>query len=146
MENTANQVAQNMTPLALTSRYKLAKFLLLSLITCGIYGIYTIARMGQDLNLIASPHDGKRTMSFWLLMFVVGPITLGIGFLVWYHKFSARIGAELARRGQESNFGASTFWLWNVLGTLILVGPFVYINKLCAAMNCLVDDYNKSAK
>lgn len=146
MENATDQAMQNAAPLALTSKYGLAKFLLLSLITFGIYGIYSLARMGQDLNLIASAHDGKRTMSFWLLIFIVGPITFGIGFFVWFHKFSARIGVELTRRGQELHFGADTFWLWDVLGSLILVGPFVYLYKLCGAMNCLVNDYNKSAR
>lgn len=146
MENTTNQTGQSSAPLALTSKYGLLKFILLSLITFGIYGIYTFARMGQDLNLIASPHDGKRTMNFWLLALLVGPLTLEIGSLVWFHKFSARIGTELTRRGQSISFGAGAYWLWNVLGALIIVGPFVYIHKLCTAMNCLVDDYNRSAR
>ena len=37
---------------------------------------------------------------------------------------------------------ASTFWLWGILGSLIAVGPFIYIYKLLHAMNDLSADYN----
>lgn len=61
---------------------------------------------------------------------------------MWYHKMSARIGGELNRRGIDYNFGAGTFWGWGVLGTLILVGPFIYIHKLLKGMNLLSEDFN----
>ena len=81
-------------------------------------------------------------MHFCLLIFIIAPITLGIGGLVWYHKMSNRVGDEARRRGIDSNFSASTFWLWNVLGSLIVVGPFVYIHKLSKTMNAVCADYN----
>jgi len=31
---------------------------------------------------------------------------------------------------------------WLVLGSLILIGPFVYMAKLCTAMNLLAENYN----
>ena len=82
-------------------------------------------------------------MHYCLLTFVIAPITLGIGGIVWCHRISARIGNELARRGLAYNFGAGTFWGWNVLGSLLFgVGPFIYLHKLCKAMNLLCGDYN----
>lgn len=72
----------------------------------------------------------------------LGIITLGIGGIVWYHNLSDRVGNELKRRGIPIEFGASTYWLWNVLGSLIVVGPFVYMAKLLSAMNALCEDYN----
>ena len=30
----------------------------------------------------------------------------------------------------------------NIIGSFIFVGPFVYIHKLCKAMNLLSEDYN----
>ena len=27
-------------------------------------------------------------------------------------------------------FNATDFWLWNILGSLIVVGPFIYVHKL----------------
>ena len=81
-------------------------------------------------------------MHFCLLAFLVTGITLGIGALVWYNNISDRIGAELRRRNIPIEFGASTYWLWNVLGSLIIVGPFIYLAKLFGAMNALCEDYN----
>ncbi len=39
-------------------------------------------------------------------------------------------------------FNSNTFWLWSVLGSLIAVGPLVYLSKFCKAMNFLANDYN----
>ena len=77
------------------------------------------------------------------MSFVVAPITFGIGAFVWGHNISARIGNELSRRGIDYSFGASTYWLWNILGLLIVVGPFIYLYKLAKAMNLLCEDFNK---
>lgn len=128
--------------LQLKTNRGLLKLLLLSLITFGIYALVFYSKLSTDINLIASRHDGKKTMHYCLLAFIVSPITFGIGAIVWCHKISARIGNELARRGIAYSFGAETFWLWNVLGSLIGIGPFVYIHKLCKAMNLLSADYN----
>lgn len=81
-------------------------------------------------------------MHFCLMSFILTPITLGIYTLVWYHQLSNRIGAELKRRGIDFDFGAKDFWLWNILGSLIFVGPFIYVHKLCKAMNLLSEDFN----
>lgn len=121
----------------------LLKFILLSLITFGIYSIVWYSSVSTDINLIASRYDGKKTMHFCLMSFVVAPITFGIGAFVWGHNISARIGNELSRRGIDYSFGASTYWLWNILGLLIVVGPFIYLYKLAKAMNLLCEDFNK---
>ena len=128
--------------LQLKTKRGLIKFILLSLITFGIYALVFYSRISTDINLIASRYDGKKTMHFCLLTFIVAPITLGIGAIVWNHRISARIGRELSRRGIGYSFGASTCWLWNVLGSLIVIGPFVYLHKLCKSMNLLCADFN----
>ena len=120
----------------------LLKFILLSLITLGIYPLVIMSVVSDDINVIASRYDGKKTMHFCLLAFIVAPITLGIGSLVWYHRISNRIGGELRRRGINYSFDASTFWLWNVLGSLIVIGPFVYLHKMFKATNLMCEDYN----
>ena len=121
----------------------LLKTILLSIITFGIYGLVLYSGISSDINLIASRYDGKKTMHYCLLMFIVAPLTLGIGAIVWCHRISARIGNELSRRGISYAFGAGSFWGWNVLGSLIAVGPFIYLHKLCKAMNLLCADYNQ---
>ena len=81
-------------------------------------------------------------MHFCLLFFLIGPITLGIADIVWFHRISNRIGNELKRRQIAYSFSASDYWLWNVLGAVIIVGPFIYLHKLFKAMNMLSENYN----
>ncbi len=123
------------------TNYGMLKLILLSMITFGIYGLVVFSNMSTDINVIASKYDGKKTMHYCLLVFVFSWLTLGIAPIVWYHRLSARIGKELTRRGIAYRFGAGSFWGWTLLGSLIFVGPFVYLHKLCKAMNLLGEDY-----
>ncbi len=130
-------------PLAqLKTNRGLIKYILLSLITFGIYGLVVMSAVSTDINVIASRYDGKKTMHYCLVFFIFSYLTLGIVPLVWFHRISARIGNELSRRNISYSFGAGSFWGWNVLGALILVGPFIYIHKLLKSMNLLSANYN----
>ena len=109
----------------------LLKFILLSIITICIYGIVAMTSLTNDINTIISRYDGKKTMHFCLLFFIFIPITASIAAFVWFHRISARIGMELQRRGiTECSLSPSDYWLWGVLGALIVVGPFVDYHKL----------------
>ena len=119
----------------------LGKMFFLGILTLGIYPMVIWSRIVTELNLVASSYDGKRTVSFFG-MTMLAPITLGIYGLVWIHNFCRRIGDELNRRNLGYQFGPSDFWLWNVLGSLILVGPFIFNHKLMKSMNKLNADFN----
>lgn len=119
----------------------LVKMLFLGLLTLGIYPTVIWSRMATELNITASRYDGERTMPLFA-MILLTPLTLGIYMLVWYHGFCRRIGAELSRRNIPYRFGAAHFWLWNVLGMLILVGPFIFVHKLTKSMNLINQDFN----
>ena len=121
----------------------LVKLILLSLITFGIYGLVVYSALSQDINTVASRYDGKKTMHYLLLTFIVAPITCGIAGIVWCHRISNRIGNELARRGINYKFSAGTFWGWGVLGSLLFgIGPLVYTHKLLKGMNLICAHYN----
>lgn len=120
----------------------LLKFILLSLITFDIYGLVVMSGISNDINIIATRYDGKKTMNFLLIFFIFSWLTLGIAPLVWAHRLCRRIGGELKRRGIPYAFDAGTFWIWNILGSLIVVGPFVFLHKLFHAMNQLSQHYN----
>lgn len=138
MENNVNRAPVGQ----LKTNKGLLKTILLTLITFGIYPLVVMSSVSNDINVVASRYDGKKTMHFCLLFFIVAPITCGIASLVWYHRISNRIGAELNRRGVAYHFSAADFWLWNILGSLIVVGPFVYLHKLFKATNLMCADYN----
>ncbi|XOQ47547.1 MAG: DUF4234 domain-containing protein [Eubacteriales bacterium] len=149
MVETSNAVAQEQVyqtspaPVRqLNAKRSLLKFILLGIITLGIYPIVFYSGISADINVIAGRYDGRKTMHFCLLCFLVGPITLGIACLVWFHRISERIGDELNRRNIDYSFGAKDFGLWFVLGAFIIVGPFVYVHKLATASNKLAEHYN----
>ncbi len=138
MENTVNTAPVGQ----LKTNKGLLKTILLSLITFGIYGLVVMSAISNDINIVASRYDGKKTMHYCLLFFIIGPITFGIGGIVWSHKISNRIGAELKRRGIAYDFSATDYWLWSVLGSLIYVGPFIYLYKMFKAVNKMNAHYN----
>ena len=147
METVQQNVSQNTPNFSapvgqLKTNRGLAKYILLGIITLGIYPIVVMPSISSDINIIAGRYDGKRTMHYCLLIFLVSWLTLGIGVLVWYHNLSSRIGNELRRRNISYQFGAGSYWGWSILGSLIVVGPFIYIYKLLKAMNLLSSHYN----
>ncbi len=147
--NDANNVQVNVqvinqAPVAqLRTNRSFIKTLLLSLITFGFYGLFVYAGVADDVNTVCTRYDNRKTMNYWLLFFIVTPLTLGIGNIVWMHNICNRIGNELKRRGVDYNFSAGTFWLWTFLGLFIVVGPFVFAHKFFKAVNKLNESFNQ---
>ena len=143
---TANTVyvTVNQAPVArLATNRKLVKLIFFSILTFGIYGIVFFTNISTSINTAASRYDGKKTMNFCLVFFIFSWLTMGIVPFVWIIKRSSRIGNELRRRGINYTFGAGQFWLWCFLGSLFLVGPFIYAHKLAVSMNLICGDYNQ---
>ena len=133
---------QNTPVRQLKTNKGLVKYILLSLITFGIYPLVIMSSISSDINLIASRYDGKKTMHYCLLAFIFTGLTFGIAPFVWCHRISNRIGNELSRRRIAYSFSAGSFWGWFILGSFIFIGPFIYLHKLFKAMNLLSADYN----
>lgn len=54
----------------LKTNRSLLKYILLSIITLGIYGIVVMSNISSDINTIASRYDGKKTMHYCLVFFI----------------------------------------------------------------------------
>ena len=121
----------------------LLKYILLDLITLGIYGIVVMSHISEEINIIATKRDGKHTMHFLLILFIFSWLTFGIAPLVWNHRLCNRIGAELSARNCPYSFDAVDFWIWNIAGSLILIGPFIFMHRLFKATNLINLDYIK---
>ncbi len=126
----------------LNTNRKLWKYIVFGILTFGIYQLVFWSSLSNNVNFLCSHRDGRRTMHYCLLFFLVGIVTFGIAYIVWYHRVSNRIGRELERRQLPYSFGSGAYWLWNVLGSFIFVGPFIYVHKICKAMNMICADYN----
>jgi len=125
----------------LDTNRNLLTFILLSMITFGIYGIVKMCMISTDINTIASRYDGKNTMHY-IIVVLLSPLTCSILMLVWHHSLADRLGMELRRRGIPFQISSTDFWLWGILGSFIIVGPFIYLHKMLTAMNLLSVDYN----
>jgi magnesium-transporting ATPase (P-type) len=125
----------------LKTNRSLGMFILLSIVTLGIYSIVVHYEMTESMNAITR-RTGKPFMNY-ILVLLLSVVTFGIYALVWYHTFSDRNETESQRRGLAPAVKASDFWLWYVLGSFIIVGPFVYFHKLFTSMNALSNNYNQ---
>lgn len=141
--NATSKNIQYPQKIVLKTNRSLIKYILLSLITFGIYSLIVMSSISNDINTIAQKYDGKKTMHYCLVALLLGPLTFGIVSIVWQHRISARIGHELRRREIPYAFDAASFWLWDVAGVFILVGPFIYLYKFFTAMNLLSHHFNK---
>lgn len=133
----------NAPALQLRTHRGLTKMFFLGILTLGIYPLVVESHISEEINQVASRHDGRHTMHYCLIFFIFSWLTLNIATIVWFHRTSDRMHNELVRRGIKYDFGASDFWLWNILGSLIFVGPFIYIHKRMKAMNLINADYNQ---
>lgn len=120
------------------------KLMLLTILTLGIYSIVFFIPFSFDIDRISPKPDRSRTMNY-LFAYVLSLFTFAIVLLVWHYQMAQRVEEALSSRNIDYEFGTTDFWLWYVLGSLFLVGPFVYFHKLCRAMNLLCEDYNKDA-
>ena len=126
----------------LTTSRGLFVWIILSIITLGIYPIFALSNISSEINLIASARDGRNTLNGALMALIIAPLTCGIASLVWFNNISDRIDNELSARNIDYSFSATTFWGWFFLGSLIIIGPFVFMHKFLKAMNKLNADYN----
>lgn len=132
----------NSHPLLRTNR-GLTKIFFLGLLTFGIYPIIVYSHIGEEINIIGK--DGKHTMHYCIIYFLLSLVTYNIAFFVWYHRICNRIGVALQDRNIDYKFSACTFWLWRILGILLFcIGPFVFVHKFMHGMNLLNADYNRN--
>lgn len=131
-------------PFALDTSRGLLKYILLTIVTLGIYELYIFTKMTSDLNTITSRSPvGKRHTNYLLVFFLLAPLTLFIYMVVWWHGFSKHVGIELRRRNLPMTFGASDYWILNVLLGVFVIGKFLFVYRLFQAMNMLSADYNQ---
>lgn len=121
----------------------LLSYILLTIITCGIYGYYFIYKMAHDVN-IACEGDGEETsglVAFILLSF----ITCGIYSWIWQYKLGNRLANNAPRYGFSFQENGTTVLMWNLFGSLLCgIGPFIAMNILIKNSNNICGAYNRA--
>ncbi len=80
----------------------IALFIILSIVTCGIFYWYWIAVLNNDINQLASNEDTSGGMVVLLSI-----VTCGIYFLFWQYKMGERIDTIKTRNGVNSSYSGS---------------------------------------
>ncbi len=131
------------TPPKLATDRSMWKLMILSILTLGIYGIIFFIPFSFDIDKIAPKSDHTKTPNF-LFAYIFSIFTFNIVLDIWQYQMAGRIEEALGERNISCSFSKNDFWLWFILGSFILVGPFVYFHKLCKAMNLLCENYNEN--
>lgn len=120
----------------------LFSYILLSIITCGIYSYYFLYKLAKDINT-ACDGDGDKTpglVAFILLSFV----TCGIYSWVWYYKLGNRLAANAPRYGLSFQENGTTILIWLLFGALLCgIGPFIAMHILIKNSNKICNAYNR---
>lgn len=119
----------------------LLTYILLNLITCGIYSYIFIYGLANDVNEVCDG-DGQKTGGL-LAYLLLGFITCGIYDFIWWYKLCNRISVNGPRYGVTIQENGTTFLLWSLLGSLLCgIGPFIALHQVLRNMNTLCAAYN----
>ncbi len=116
-------------------------YIVLSIITLGIYSYYFVYKLAQDINIMCA-NDGEKTgglVAFILLSFV----TCGIYEVYWMYKIANRLYNNAPSYGLRFNENGTTILLWYVVGLLLcFLGPIIAMYFIVRNTNAMASAYN----
>lgn len=117
------------------------KWLLLTIITFGIYEFYMIYKMSKEVNLTCKD-CGKDVggLGFYLLFSL---LTLGFYSLYWHYRICEKMSDLMKKHGRVPRITGGGYLLWVIFGTLIIVGPLVAFIKEIHSWNDTNEIYNQ---
>lgn len=118
------------------------KYLLLSLITFGIYGIYFLYGYTKDINKLCQK-DGKESKNY-IVVCLLSIITFGIYGLYWWYVQGERLYNIAPVYNINVRERGSNILLWEILGCTIMpgIGMFVAMYIMFDNMNIIAKAYN----
>lgn len=113
-------------------------FILLGLITIGIYWIVEFCIFGKEVNELCEG-DSQDNMHY-LLALLLGMVTLGIYPIYWFYKAIKRLEDNGYRYKVVVKNTASNYILWTLLGIFLFgIGPIVGFCMLVSDLNQFSD-------
>lgn len=110
-------------------------FILLNIVTCGIYSIITFCAMGEEIERVCYG-DGKKQPQY-IIAWLLGMVTLGIYPVVWFYTAMNRLQDNAYRYGESvrPQYSGSSFLLWWFLGAFIGIGPIIAMCNFISDLN-----------
>ena len=116
-------------------------YILLSIVTCGIYGWYFIYKLAKDVNTCCDG-DGENTAGL-LMLILLSIVTCGIYSYIWFYKLGDRLNKNAYRYGMMFTENGTTVLMWQLFGVLLCgIGPFIAMNIIIKNTNALCAAYN----
>ncbi|WP_311516683.1 DUF4234 domain-containing protein [uncultured Anaerococcus sp.] len=127
----------------LKEKRSLLLFIILNIITCGIYFFYFVHTTARDAN-IACAGDGEQTSG--LLKYIIFSIlTCGVYCFYWDYALANRLAANGPRYGYNIQENGSTYLLWLILGWWLCgLGALVARNITIKNLNKVCRGYNQA--
>lgn len=85
--------------------------IILSIVTCGIYGLYWLACLNDDLNALTKRYEVSGGMAVLLSI-----VTCGIYRWYWLYKSGEKVDMIKNDSGEQSSYSAIVFLLLGVFG------------------------------
>lgn len=127
----------------ISTNRSLVTYIVLSIVTCGIYGYYFLYTMARDVNIMCEG-DGEETSGL-VVFIVLSMVTCGFYALYWYYKLANRLAANAPRYGLNFQENGTTVLMWYLIGLFVCgVGPYVAMYFLIKNTNALAVAYNQS--
>ena len=123
----------------------LVMYILLTILTCGIYAYYFIYKLADDVNEMCEG-DGQKTGGL-LAYIVFSFLTCGFYSLYWEYKIGNRLQANAPKYGITLQENGTTLVVWYLVGSILCgIGPFVAMHILLKNTNQLAMAYNLRAE
>lgn len=121
---------------------QLGLYILLSIVTCGVYHFIFFHQFAKDMNIICDG-DGDETPGIGdLILFSL--LTCGIYAFYWFYKIGNRQAANAKRYKVTINENGTSVLVWMLLGGLIAgIGYIIAYYILIKNMNALAHAYNQ---
>ncbi len=121
----------------------LATYILLSIITCGIYSIVFWYNYTEDVNKVCQG-DGQESPNY-IVVWLLSTVTCGIYGIIWFYKQGNRLQTAGPRYNIQIQENGTSILVWMIFGSLLCgIGYFVAMNIFIKNMNAIAMSYNNS--
>ena len=121
--------------------YSIATYILLGLITFGIYDLWCIWHLTKDVNVLCEEYGKKTTgvLTFVLLSIV----TCGLYGIFWWYRIGDMLEEAVRKRGLAPSVTGKFVMICMVLNYFVCsITGLIGIQKIFEAVNDLASDYN----
>ena len=126
----------------LPTNRSLVMYIILTVVTCGIYGFWFVYRMAHDVN-IACEGDNEHTAGL-VKYIILSIITCGIYSIYWEYALGNRLATNAVKYDMIFQENGTTVLLWHIFGTFLCgLGPFIAMNILINNTNKICNSYNR---